>query len=274
MRFWPMAPIFAAMAACFPAAPVKRPLQVAAAVPVAPAALVVKPPETPPLKPELTTVEISGITFEGVSFDTKIHRLTVVDQASGPGTEFADAAAVARAHGALAAANAGFFTPEGEPLGLVVSHGKSTGAWNAASSLGSGAWREDTAGNVTISRRENLGRATARQSRQLIQAGPMLRENGRSIGGLERQKISVRMLVLSDGGSRWWIGRSTPCSLAALGDALSTGNPAGWPVRDALNLDGGRSADLWVSSAISGGPLVRRSPWNRPVRNFLILIPR
>jgi hypothetical protein len=62
--------------------------------------------------------------------------------------------------------------------------------------------------------------------------------------------------------------------LADLGNALAAGNPAGWPIVDALNLDGGRSSDLWASSAIAGGPLVRRTPWNRAVRNFLILIPR
>jgi len=41
-----------------------------------------------------------------------------------------------------------------------------------------------------------------------------------------------------------------------------------------MNLDGGRSSDLWISSRVSGGPLTSRPPWNRPVRNFLILVPR
>jgi hypothetical protein len=41
-----------------------------------------------------------------------------------------------------------------------------------------------------------------------------------------------------------------------------------------LNLDGGRSSDLWISSAVQGGPLRERPLWNKPVRNFLVLIPR
>ena len=56
--------------------------------------------------------------------------------------------------------------------------------------------------------------------------------------------------------------------------AVSHGQPAGWPARHALNLDGGRSADLWIAETVPGGPITRRCPWNRPVRNFLVLIPR
>jgi hypothetical protein len=168
--------------------------------------------------------------------------------------------------------NAGFFTPEGTPLGLVVSAGKISGSWNSASSLGSGVWSEETSGKSSIVRREKLGRAAASSSRELIQAGPLLVENGEPITGLEPTKTSARIVVLWDGGSRWWIGRGSPCTLAALSQALSIDSPAGWKIRQALNLDGGRSADLWVSGSVSGGPFVSRPAWNRPVRNFLVLV--
>lgn len=170
--------------------------------------------------------------------------------------------------------NAGFFTPQGEPLGLIVAAGKPAGAWNTASSLGSGVWHEDTAGQAAISRRESLGRAGAIAMRELIQAGPMLVENKRAVSGLDPIKSSVRTFILWDGGNRWWIGRASACTLADLSKIIITANPAGWPVKHALNLDGGRSSDLWVSGKISGGPVVRRAPWNRPVRNFLVLVPR
>ncbi len=170
--------------------------------------------------------------------------------------------------------NAGFFTPEGAPLGLVVSSGKISGSWNTASSLGSGAWYENRTGGMAITRREKLGRSGASTMSELIQAGPLLVENNRSVGGLEATKSSVRSVILWDGGTRWWMGCSSPCTLAALGQALATNSPAGWQVRDSLNLDGGRSSDLWISNAINGGPIFRRPPWNRPVRNFLVLVPR
>ncbi len=241
---------------------------VSTAISVPPAATRSHPAE----KTRLTDREISGIQFEGVAFDSRNQRLVVVDQPNGPGSRFADAEVAARSVGGTAAMNAGFFTPEGEPLGLVLAGGKRAGAWNTASSLGSGVWHESK-GLMAISRRDSLGKSSALTSRELIQAGPMLVDNGRAVGGLDATKTSARTMILWDGGTRWWMGRAAPCSLAALGNALAHGQPGGWKVRQALNLDGGRSADLWVSSQISGGPLTRRSFLNRPVRNFLVLVP-
>lgn len=235
------------------------------------------PPSAPALPvdpPQVTNRQISEIHFEGVAFDSRDRHLVVADQPDGPGSRYADAETAARSLRGTAAVNAGFFTPEGAPLGLVVASGKIAGSWNSASSLGSGAWHENPAGVTAITRREKLGRAGAVTMRELIQAGPMLVENCRSVSGLEATKSSVRTMILWDGGTRWWIGHGSPCTLAALSQALATGAPAGWPVRSALNLDGGRSSDLWISAAITGGPVLRRLPWNRPVRNFLVLVAR
>jgi len=238
-----------------------------------PAALT-EPPATPSHPAEsarATNGTFSGIVFEGVAFDARCHRLIVADQAAGPGSRFPDAASAGQAHGGLAAVNAGFFTPEGEPLGMVVASGNPAGSWNSTSSLGSGVWHENASGQSAITRRERLGRSAANGMRELIQAGPMLIENGRTVSGLDAAKSSARTLILWDGGNRWWLGRTSPCSLASLATAVSIGQPTGWQVRHALNLDGGRSSDLWISEAIPGGPISRRPAWNRPVRNFLIL---
>jgi hypothetical protein len=240
-------------------------------------AVVAANPDVPsrPLEPARAThQEISGIVFEGVAFDARSHRLIVADQTGGPASQFADAAAAGEALGGLAAVNGGFFTPEGAPLGLVIAAGKSSGTWNSGSSLGSGLWIENASGQASITRRETLGRAGASGMRELLQAGPMLVESGHLVSGLDTKKHSVRTLILWDGSHRWWMGRTSACSLAGMAAALTTAEPAGWPVHHALNLDGGRSADLWISSAIPGGPISRRPPWNRPVRNFLILRPR
>lgn len=248
----------------------------ASAVPVAQTETTIPaaPPAAPLAAARATSGEFSGIVFEGVAFDSRSQRLVVADQAGGPGSRFADAAAAARSLDGSAAVNAGFFTPVGDPLGLVVSGGKPTGSWNSTSSLGSGLWYVSSSGESAISRRESLGRSRAATMRELLQAGPMLVENGRAVPGLEANKASVRTVILWDGGHRWWIGRASACTLAELGNALASHRPGGWPMRHALNLDGGRSSDLWISAAIPGGPVTRRPAWNRPVRNFLILMPR
>ena len=273
MRFFIPALFTLSLAGCIPAArPVQAPLAPAAVAVVVPVPSPAPPAALNPARAGARTV--SGIVFEGVAFDSRDYRLVVVDQANGPGSLFADAAAAARTRGGVAALNAGFFTPEGAPLGLVVSSGKSSGSWNSASSLGGGVWHENSSGNSSISRREILGRNGAAGMRELIQAGPLLVENGRAVGGLEPTKSSARSVVIWDGGTRWWLGCSSPCTLAALGQALASGQPGGFQVRQALNLDGGRSSDLWISDAIPGGPILRRPPWNRPVRNFLVLVGR
>lgn len=221
-----------------------------------------------------TSTEVSGIAFEGVVFDSRSHRLVVVDQEQGPGSKFPEAASAAASRNGLAAVNAGFFTLEGTPLGLVVAGGKVRGGWNSATSLGSGVWFEAGDGSCAIRRREAIGRGAAGGMRELLQAGPMLVEGQRAVSGLEAEKTSARTLIAWDGGSRWWIGRTPPCTLAELARALASGGPAGWPVKSALNLDGGRSSELWVSSKVPGGPVSRRPMWNRPVRNFLVLVDR
>jgi hypothetical protein len=258
-------------ASCAPVAERERPLAVR---PAPPAIALPELPSHPQKPPRVVKGVFSGITFEGVAFDARDHRLLVVDQAGGPGSIFADAAAAGRSAAGLAVVNGGFFTPEGEPLGLVIAAGKRSGAWNSATSLGSGVWHADASGTSAISRREKLGRTGAAAMHELLQAGPMLIENRHAVAGLDAEKSSARTMILWDGGSRWWIGSSSPATLARTAGALASAPVPGWPVRHALNLDGGRSSDLWVSPAVAGGPLVRRAPWNRPVRNFLILVPR
>jgi len=212
---------------------------------------------------------LSNIQFQGVSFDSRSHTLKPIDQANGPGTQYFSARDCATKQQALLAINAGFFTPEGKPLGLVISNKKHSGSWNSSSSLGSGIYRIDSSGKASISRRTQASAVS--NSKELLQAGPLLIENQNPITGLDLSKVAMRSILLHDGVNRWWIGIASPCSLADLSRSLSSQSPAGWKISHALNLDGGRSTDLFVSSKISGGSLEQKSLMNRQVRNFLVL---
>jgi hypothetical protein len=266
-----------AMCACQPAAP----LNTITNAPVSPSVSQLQPEADPPAlrlnspaveAPAFARKTIRGIRFEGVTFDSRSHRLRVIDQPMGPGTMYHSAQAATRKYDALLALNAGFFTPEGKPLGMVVAAGGRAGAWNSSSSLGSGIFSESDSGQLSITRRGSP--TTFQSARELIQAGPLLVENGAGVVGLDAEKSAVRSILLTDGEARWWIGTSSLCTLSALGEALASDSPAPWPIRNAINLDGGRSTDLFVSSQIPGGPFERRGILNRPVRNFLILVPR
>jgi len=226
-------------------------------------------PTTPARSPQIARRTINGIEFEGCAFDSRTHTLSIIDQKNGPGSLFSSSRDVATKTGALLAINAGFFTPEGSPLGLVISRGKTTGVWNSASSLGSGIYQIDPSQRASITRRKT--RSEVSDSRELLQAGPLLVENGRPVAGLESSKSALRSIILTDGGTRWWIGKTSTCDLASLGKTLSRSSPSDWDIQNALNLDGGRSSDLFISGKIPGGPVESRGFLNRPVRNFLVL---
>jgi hypothetical protein len=220
--------------------------------------------------PRFRKTTLSSIPIQFVSFDSRTHRLVLADQPGGPGSRWPDSRAAGQSLSGLAAVNGGFFTPEGSPLGLVVADGTRRGSWNRSSSLGSGCYLDAPPAWPKIARRENVSPSDP-ATRTLLQSGPMLVDAGRAVGGLRSDNRRPRSFLAWDGKRRWLLGITSSCSLADLAKALAGSSPAGWPVRSALNLDGGRSTELWASPAVSGGPAFERPFFNKPVRNFLVL---
>lgn len=214
--------------------------------------------------PRAFETSIGGIPVEGVRFHASTHRLTVADQSAGPGSQWPDAKSAG--NGALAAINASFFNPDGSPLGLVITQGQRRGGMNRASSLGAGFFVESASGRLEILRREKF-----QGGREAIQSGPFLVEDGRTVRGLSETTSSARSFIATDGAGGWVIVRTGPCSLAGLGRALRGAEIDGVKILTALNLDGGRSSEIWASGALAGGPRFTRPLWNKPVRNFLVL---
>ena len=224
--------------------------------------------EAPPAAaaPRLVETRLGGISVTAVRFDSRSHHLVVADQPDGPGSRWPDSRAAGEAFGGLAAFNGGFFTPAGGPLGLVVASGQRRGAFNSASSLAGGFFVEENDGRLALVRR-----AAFSGGRQAIQTGPFLVENGRPVRGLSEEISTARTFVGTDGRHGWIVARTGPASLAHLGKSLAGAEIGGVRIRTALNLDGGRSSELWASPQLPGGPAFIRPLWNKPVRNFLIL---
>lgn len=267
-------PVFLLVASCAPqpSSPPQPPA--AKAVPEArpagtstPAKRVNPPLAAPVLAPYVVNSTLSGISITAVVFDSRSHRLVVADQRGGPGSLWPDAKSAAASRNGSAAVNGGFFTPEGGPLGLVIGGGKRAGSLNRASSLGAGMFVDD--GSPALVRRESGGNGG-----ELLQSGPFLVEDGRAVAGLSPESSSARTFLGWDGGAGWFIARSGACSLAGLAAALEGRKIGGIKVRDVLNLDGGRSSELWAGSPVAGGSFHQRPFWNKPVRNFLVLVPR
>jgi hypothetical protein len=241
--------------------------------PAAPPAALATARPAPAAHPSFQRVAVSSIAVQFVAFDSRTHRLELADQAAGPGTRWPDARAAAATRNGLAAINGGFFTPQGAPLGLVIANGTRRGTWNPSSSLTSGCYLESTTTLPALARRTTVNSADPALT-TLLQAGPFLVEHGHAITGLEADRSRPRSILAWDGTHRWFFAVTSPCSLAELARALAAAAPAGWPIRHALNLDGGRSSELWVADQLPGGPVTHRPPFNKPVRNFLVLTPR
>lgn len=260
--------LFLASCVPAPAPPPAAPPRAEIAVPPPPAAKRdITPPTTPVAQPRLVQVSLSGISIAAVAFDSRSHRLVVADQPGGPGSLWPDAKAAADSRGGIAAVNGGFFTPEGKPLGLVFAGGKRSGSLNRASSLGAGLFVDD--GAPALVRRD-----TGKSGAELLQTGPFLVENGSAVTGLSPESSTARTFLGWDGKSGWFIARSGTCSLSGLAQALEGQSLGGISAHHVLNLDGGRSSDLWAGQDVSGGSLQQRPFWNKPVRNFLVIVPR
>ena len=223
------------------------------------------------------TAQTAGVNITYLSFDTRTHTLAVIDQ-TGLGSQYQTAAEVTRATGALATINGGFFTPEGQPLGLVYHNGKKAGATNNSSSLGSGVlYIDQKLANPILARRDSIQKwlkDPAFDPKELLQTGPFLIENGRAISGLTNKEPRVRSFLLWDGKHHFAIAQCEPITLRNLAGALATQPLSGFRIELALNLDGGRSADLNISSQVQGGPINLRRWWNKPVRNYLTVKPQ
>lgn len=229
-----------------------------------------EPPEVNPAEPPRHSLKARnfssrGIEFSVVSFDTRDHHLFVDDQPGGPGSEYDQADDPGRGH--LATINGGFFTPEGDPLGLVVTKGRRRGGINRASYLGTGFFLGPQA--RLMSRTEFL--QTSPKSSEVLQSGPRLLWSGETLTGLSNKDKRPRSFLLWDGGYHFALGYADSATLKALSSALKSQPLSGFKIAYALNLDGGRSSDLWVSGSVNGGGFTRRSFFNKDVRNYLVL---
>lgn len=230
-------------------------------------------PEQPNLPLAYHHTSRSGVIMSLVSFDDRTFQLRVADQPNGIGTRWRNAQSAAATYRGLAAINGGFFTPTGNPLGLLIETGTKRGAINR-SSLGAGMFVSSPTNSAIIRRQHYQTSSTAARAYNLLQSGPMLAAHGQTINGLSKTKPRPRSFIAWDGKNHWAIGYAEPCTLDALSQALAGTSPAGFNINTALNLDGGSSANLWVGPDALNGHQTHRPFFHKAVRNYLVLIPR
>lgn len=165
--------------------------------------------------------------------------LRVLDQ---PGSE-RDLAEVMAGGNFLAGVNGGYFDPEGAPVGLLISGGKTIAPFRKARLL-SGVLAARP-GKIEIFRAREFPRRGA--WREAIQCGPFLVDHGKSVAGLDDTRSARRTFVLTTSDSRVALGYCAPVTLARLAEILSALAPL--KVAKALNLDGGSSSAFWCRTS-------------------------
>jgi uncharacterized protein YigE (DUF2233 family) len=213
--------------------------------------------------------DVSGsgnVELKLVFFDAAKCDLRVIDQPQRSSSgALGDAM---RATDAIAGCNAGYFNPEFEPLGLVISNGTRTGSFQKSSLLGGVV--QVRKGRPTLLWRDEY--TEQKGITELVQAGPRLVNGGKPVAGLEATKRRARTFILTDCAGKWAIGICDRASLRELSDILAT--DALFPeleVERALNFDGGSSTGLWFRKADGKESYSREFA---TVRNFLAVVPR
>lgn len=207
------------------------------------------------------------VDFNVVIFDSKRCALRVIDQPQNP--QRLDAVMAGSTGGAIAGINAGFFTPEFNPLGLVISNGQRVGKWLSSTLLGGAVMVKD--GKLLLLWREEVG--TSQGVTQLVQAGPRLVHRGTPVAGLEADKLRPRSFIATNGDGKWLIGTASYATLAELANLLAQKGliVPGFQVHRALNFDGGKSTALWLK--LSNGKIFYEPEFTL-VRNFVGIFPK
>jgi len=216
----------------------------------------------------LQRFSVSGedsVDFQVVRFSSSQCALRVIDQDRASATSLAEA--MPRI-GAIAGVNGGFFKPNFDPLGLVISQGQRAGTWQKSSLLGGVVvvktgkplllWRDEFQDSPRIT--------------ELLQAGPRLVNNGLPVTGLENKAARPRTFIATDNAGQWLLGIGEYTTLAHLAQILALpGLVPGMEIVRALNFDGGKSTALWARTA--SGSVVSEAEFGK-VRNFVAILPR
>ena len=174
-----------------------------------------------------------------------------------------------KANQCLAGCNGGFFDPQNRPLGEVIASGQKTGTRNLASTLTSGVLYQE--GETLAIERAKTFYPKKRKPGELLQTGPFLIENGKSVKGLSNRKVARRTFIATDGKGEWFIAFTPPTTLAQLATSLlESGDRYGFKIKTALNFDGGSSSALWVAKGKDNKPLYLRE--FKGVANYIGLV--
>jgi uncharacterized protein YigE (DUF2233 family) len=197
-------------------------------------------------------------------FDTHKITLRVIDQPNESRRDLAEAMSNERY---LAAVNGGYFEPNYQPVGLLVSGGRVIAPFRRARLL-SGILSV-TSGRVRLQRVSEF--SMKGQISEALQCGPFLVDHGRIVDGLDDSASARRTFIAIGTGDAIALGYCPSISLARLSQVLTAGKITGdLRIERALNLDGGSSSAFWFRDGTAPFSI----PEQKIVRDFVGIAPR
>ena len=201
-------------------------------------------------------------SLEIAIFSTKSCRLRVIDQPSEPRIDLEDL--MSRGN-FLAGVNGGYFDPDYRPIGLLLVDGTVIAPLQKARLL-SGVLTA-SAKKVQISRVAEF--SLAQKPEAAVECGPMIVDLGKSVRGLEANKIARRTFAAVAGGDKAALGFCSDVTLADLSSILAIVTIPDFKIQRALNLDGGSSSAFWFKRANGGAFSISEQ---KPVRDFVAIV--
>jgi uncharacterized protein YigE (DUF2233 family) len=211
---------------------------------------------------ESTTGERASV--EVALFSSRSLKLRVLDQPSEPRANLGE---VMQRENCLAGVNGGYFTPEYDPIGLVIVDGKTVAPLQRARLL---------SGVLTIAPRSVQILRVAEFSTKAkldgaIACGPFLVDAGQQVRGLENSRVARRTFVAVARDDRVALGFCSDVTLGDLSKILTAPLASDFKVWRALNLDGGSSSAFWFKRRDGSAFSISEQ---KPVRDFVGVVAR
>lgn len=207
-------------------------------------------------------------------YNTNIHYLffnqndydfSILEQEKKSREQWQSIESIASKHKVTASINGGFFTPEGNPLGVSIINSNKSGSLNY-SSIGSGAFIVNRNNIPNLIRRNKI--SSYKNPKYLIQSGPFLIENGKPIK-VKQSEPRPRSFIANDASGNWLIAMVENISLNDLIKLLNEEKIAQFNIKNALNLDGGRSSQIYYHDKLKNNPKMISAFMHRKVKNFI-----
>jgi uncharacterized protein YigE (DUF2233 family) len=194
-------------------------------------------------------------------FDSNKTMLRMIDQPD----ERRDLASAMSSGQYLAGVNGGYFDPDYQPVGLLVSDGRTITPFRRARLL-SGVLS-------VVNGRIRLQRASEFSMKgkvsEAVQCGPFLVDHGKSVIGLDESRSARRTFVAAGSANVIALGYSSSLSLAELSRVLTSGKITdNLRIDRAMNLDGGSSSAFWFKDGNTPFSISEQ----KTVRDFVAIV--